>query len=610
VTTRSGGFRFVTRLAKLPNHTTTDRQKQIILKHVTSPAEVLLNFDLDQCAVGWTGSQVLLLPRCARALETGYSVFTTDLVYGHYLSDRRATQEIRVFKYADRGFGILFSASLLAASEVHFKSRRPHTLPNSYDWRSRQAPPPPPATEVVRGKKAVKKIAWSAQDLVQRFFIGRTKGTELTRDELLRNHDIDLDNYDSDNDGPYEMREMVKIDIQKPDGTTETKRVPLAGYARINGRLQHVGQPGGRFGLKMFETFMRMVELWRLDYHKQIKLVKDSFESLEYADHGYDDIPGGYTWDSTFSSEDLARRVEHFNDSLFESTQGTIGQATNVYPLPSTGWNGYFTRRFRRIITAPTLDALWTKQITLPIWVPQELDDYVTTLTAARFGDGDEHRILIPAFNSSYRGRIPPLPDTSEWKLRIWVIGNTTMWARSQSREVDELFEILWTLYHLAWSSADSPGLLPFELWDLRTLLALFLERRPVPDLPPPGEGEGGEGERKRWLDEVEKKRWNEWLADRPLKVCRIYTQGFHGLYVEKFGMETPEDWYWDEETDGANDGGRWRSVEEGKAAGETDGETDGSRVALKRKREDSGILEGMVAEAEAVKVDQGEETE
>jgi len=36
-----------------------------------------------------------MLPRCARALETGYTAFTMDLVYGHHLGDRRATQEMR-----------------------------------------------------------------------------------------------------------------------------------------------------------------------------------------------------------------------------------------------------------------------------------------------------------------------------------------------------------------------------------------------------------------------------------------------------------------------------------------------------------------------------------
>ncbi|KZT38484.1 hypothetical protein SISSUDRAFT_1061942 [Sistotremastrum suecicum HHB10207 ss-3] len=75
---------------------------QIVLKLVRNPKEVLLNFDLDVCAVGFDGGEVYMLPRTARALETGYSVFTMDLIQGHYLGERRASQEDRVFKYANK----------------------------------------------------------------------------------------------------------------------------------------------------------------------------------------------------------------------------------------------------------------------------------------------------------------------------------------------------------------------------------------------------------------------------------------------------------------------------------------------------------------------------
>ncbi|KAL8953396.1 MAG: hypothetical protein Q9222_000773 [Ikaeria aurantiellina] len=82
------------------------RRLQIVLKLQPTPLDVLLSFDLDACALGFDGSRVLMLPRCARALETGYSVFTMDLVWGHHLAHRRESQEVRVFKYADRGFGL------------------------------------------------------------------------------------------------------------------------------------------------------------------------------------------------------------------------------------------------------------------------------------------------------------------------------------------------------------------------------------------------------------------------------------------------------------------------------------------------------------------------
>lgn len=46
------------------------RRIQIVLKLVKSPLTVLLNFDLDVCAMGWDGSEVWMLPRAARALES------------------------------------------------------------------------------------------------------------------------------------------------------------------------------------------------------------------------------------------------------------------------------------------------------------------------------------------------------------------------------------------------------------------------------------------------------------------------------------------------------------------------------------------------------------
>lgn len=86
------------------------RRFQIILKLVRNPAEVLLNFDLDICAMGFDGEKLWMLPRAARALESanstinqlyidiiiaGYNVFTMDMVQGHYLGTRRASQEQR-----------------------------------------------------------------------------------------------------------------------------------------------------------------------------------------------------------------------------------------------------------------------------------------------------------------------------------------------------------------------------------------------------------------------------------------------------------------------------------------------------------------------------------
>ncbi|KAJ7150573.1 hypothetical protein C8R43DRAFT_951534 [Mycena crocata] len=95
------------------------RRIQLVLKLVKSPTDVLLNFDLDICAMGWNGTDVLMLPRAARALETGCNIFTMSLVNGHYLSERRESQPTRVFKYTSRGYGLRILPSYAASLEVY-----------------------------------------------------------------------------------------------------------------------------------------------------------------------------------------------------------------------------------------------------------------------------------------------------------------------------------------------------------------------------------------------------------------------------------------------------------------------------------------------------------
>ncbi|KAJ7711821.1 hypothetical protein B0H16DRAFT_1480030 [Mycena metata] len=90
------------------------RRVQIVLKLVSNPKDVLLNFDLDVCSLGWDGANVWMLPRAARALER-CNTFTMNLLHGHYLSERRATQPQRIFKYADRGYGIRFLPSYISS---------------------------------------------------------------------------------------------------------------------------------------------------------------------------------------------------------------------------------------------------------------------------------------------------------------------------------------------------------------------------------------------------------------------------------------------------------------------------------------------------------------
>ncbi|KAJ7512442.1 hypothetical protein B0H11DRAFT_1951216 [Mycena galericulata] len=106
------------------------RRIQIVLKLTESPKSVLLNFDLDACAMGWDGATLWMLPRAARALETGYNVFTMSVIHGHYLSNRRASTPERIFKYADKGYGLRilpFYVSSLATRNPTPPNNRPHS---------------------------------------------------------------------------------------------------------------------------------------------------------------------------------------------------------------------------------------------------------------------------------------------------------------------------------------------------------------------------------------------------------------------------------------------------------------------------------------------------
>lgn len=74
------------------------RHIQIVLRIYKSPAEVLMGFDVDCCCVGFDGKKAYALPRAQRAITKGYNLVD--------LSRRSLTYEVRLFKYAKRGFQV------------------------------------------------------------------------------------------------------------------------------------------------------------------------------------------------------------------------------------------------------------------------------------------------------------------------------------------------------------------------------------------------------------------------------------------------------------------------------------------------------------------------
>ena len=74
------------------------RHIQIVLRLYSSPAEILMGFDVDSCSCGFDGKQVYMTPRCHQALIRQMN--TVDM------TRRSPTYELRLAKYADRGFEV------------------------------------------------------------------------------------------------------------------------------------------------------------------------------------------------------------------------------------------------------------------------------------------------------------------------------------------------------------------------------------------------------------------------------------------------------------------------------------------------------------------------
>lgn len=332
------------------------RRVQVVLKLLSSPTQILLNFDLDACAIGFNGTRVLVLPRCARAIETGYSIFTMDLIYGHYLGARRATRESRVFKYADRGFGLRILPCYVQALEGGVPPdtiRKPSPASNDV---SNQAMVSDPNSDMESAPssdsddepdytgtlyrafgpryltfrnyrkpagdepplKTLKRIAYLGQDFTDRFYFGSTP-IALGADDGVQGVEWSED---------YEVRKANWAAFQEANDRRRAAGEPVVGplmrLAELDSYKRHRGLPGGRSGLGQFELFMRHCEAWRLDARADATLDRSAFTDAVYDDSAfYDDSPR-YEWDKDFDANLVAQKIDSENGQLFDYLKRTI----------------------------------------------------------------------------------------------------------------------------------------------------------------------------------------------------------------------------------------------------------------------------------------------
>ena len=258
-----------------------NRRVQIVLKLLMSPTQILLHFDLDACAIGFDGKHVLMLPRCARAIETGYSVLVMDLIWGHYLGQRSSTHERRIFKYADRGFGLRILPCYVKSLEVAPGRESGGNLcsgvntedtdddKESHDSLLNLPLPSYPAPRLLYnsrdeyrmpqgrepGLKTLKRVACLGQDFTNRFCWDNTPLHNPKLGSPSREGWIE----------DYEARkELTRTRIEK-SYVAEEISLTLYRLDDLDGRRSPYNTPESLLSLTSFEKLVRHAEAWTLN---------------------------------------------------------------------------------------------------------------------------------------------------------------------------------------------------------------------------------------------------------------------------------------------------------------------------------------------------------
>lgn len=185
-----------------------------------------------------------------------------DLIFGHPLADRRATQEIRLFKYADRGFGLRILPSYVKSLE---EDNLEKYFPNSNEEEEQSPVSPfwqrsrkPHGAEA--GLKTLGRIAYLGQNYTQRFYFGATpickypESRWLDAGEWKQLYETTLAS-----NGPIRAPNH-----QRRDNGGRSMPFPCLCLSNLDPQSMHEDLADGRPAIGGFELFMRHCEAWRL----------------------------------------------------------------------------------------------------------------------------------------------------------------------------------------------------------------------------------------------------------------------------------------------------------------------------------------------------------
>ncbi|KAJ6605404.1 hypothetical protein DFH09DRAFT_1067677 [Mycena vulgaris] len=365
------------------------RRVQVVLKLVKSPRAVLLNFDLDICAMGWDGSELWMLPRTARALES------MSYLYCFPFPSAEPNFCSRIQRlHHELGPGPLFvRAPRNTGTEVFIF-------------------PYPPGTGVecllFRVFKYAKKAIATAARLWTKAVITEVLPSPGRWDELVSH--LDLEN-----------------------------------------RHQTSSEPQERSCLTGFSLFMRHVALWEMEQRGEIVIDEKEWASTQYNDSvhsvlAYDDTPS-YTWGEAFNIPDFTLEIDRFN---LRQITDWLEADRNFPELHNISEDCEEFTSAARVTHGPTVAKVMDRghDIVMAVLLPANFAAFANRLvTEAQAATGLRvEMILKPAVTSQKHLIVDPESSDKTQGIFLWRIGRELMWQQLD-RKIDETFEVLYAFY-------------------------------------------------------------------------------------------------------------------------------------------------------------------
>ena len=307
-----------------------------------------------------------------------------------------------------------------------------------------------------------------------------------------------------------------------------------------------------------------------------------------YDPDSYDDLPA-YNWSRQhpFDAKSFQRAIDSYNDNSDMRMQSSgyfqrgeyryaeNGEISTILhsrlsftnaklALPAICPRGYF----ERILYGPDLEHISEQMVHMILKIPEDLEVYLINLVNEALVESnlaDHHQFLYP-FVKHISPNLESEPAESELRRRIvttiWVVDNVLMWA-GIDRRIDEVFEVLWTLFHWctqvdASVSMHSEACVQFLAQHYRSRLPRSLDSRTLIS------SDVHEDPNQRVLPERERLLYLHWLLRWPEIQDREETMFPDYDEIDAVKYPPPDEFFWNNGDEGINDGRdhEWITIE------------------------------------------------